>query len=73
MAFVRRHMLNVMKRGFVIAQNCRFPWLTQKELQVPLPTLKPVKESRVGKGISAQASHRTVLETLTSHGSSHSV
>ena len=29
--------------------------------------------SRVGKGISAQASHRTVLETLTSHGSSHSV
>ena len=28
--------------------------------------------SRVGKGISAQASHRTVLEILTSHGSSHS-
>ena len=30
-------------------------------------------ESRVGKGISAQAPHRTVLETLTSHGSSHSI
>ncbi|MCW3107173.1 MAG: hypothetical protein JWQ09_1679 [Segetibacter sp.] len=31
------------------------------------------RNSRVGKGISAQAPHRTVLETLTSHGSSHSV
>ena len=29
--------------------------------------------SRVGKGISAQAPHRTVLESLPSHGSSHSV
>ena len=29
-------------------------------------------KGRVGKGISAQASHRTVLEILTSHGSSHS-
>ena len=28
--------------------------------------------SQVGKGISAQASHRTVLETLASHGSSNS-
>ena len=28
---------------------------------------------RVGKGISAQASHKTVLEILTSHGFSHSV
>jgi hypothetical protein len=27
---------------------------------------------RVGKGISAQASHKTVLEILTSHGFSHS-
>ena len=27
--------------------------------------------SRVGKGISAQAPHKTVLETLTSHGFSH--
>ena len=26
---------------------------------------------RVGKGISAQASHKTVLEILTSHGFSH--
>jgi len=31
-----------------------------------------IAEGRVGKGISAQASHRTVLEILTSHGSSHS-
>ncbi len=30
------------------------------------------EKSRVGKGISAQAFHRIVLETLTSHGSSHS-
>ena len=29
------------------------------------------EDSRVGKGISAQASHRTVRETLTSHGSSN--
>jgi hypothetical protein len=28
---------------------------------------------RVGKGISAQASHKTVLETLASHGFSQSV
>jgi len=27
---------------------------------------------RVGKGIAAQASHKTVLEILTSHGFSHS-
>jgi len=31
------------------------------------------KSGRVGKGISARASHRTVLESLPSHGSSHSV
>jgi L-rhamnose isomerase/sugar isomerase len=30
-------------------------------------------QGRVGKGISAQASHKTVLEILTSHGFSHSV
>ena len=34
MAFVRRHMLNEMKRGFVIAQNCRFPWLAQKNCRL---------------------------------------
>ena len=28
-------------------------------------------DSRVSKGIAAQASHRTVRETLTSHGSSN--
>ena len=28
-------------------------------------------DSRVGKGISAQASHRTVREVLTSYGSYH--
>ena len=28
---------------------------------------------RVDKGISAQVSHRTVLESLPSHGSSHSM
>jgi hypothetical protein len=38
-------MLNVMKRGFVIAQNCRFPWLTQKELQVPLAHSKRIAGS----------------------------
>lgn len=27
---------------------------------------------RIGKGISAQALHKTVLEILTSHGFSHS-
>jgi hypothetical protein len=31
-----------------------------------------VMKGRVGKGISAQASHKTVLEILTSHGFSHS-
>jgi ABC-type histidine transport system ATPase subunit len=35
--------------------------------------LGDLKIGRVGKGISAQASHRTVLEILTSHGSSQSV
>ncbi len=29
------------------------------------------KQSRVGKGISAQASHKTVREALTSYGSYH--
>ena len=29
------------------------------------------RESRVGKGISAQASHRTVREALASYGSYH--
>jgi hypothetical protein len=33
---------------------------------------KPIRESRVGKGIAAQASHRTVRESLDSYGSSHS-
>jgi putative transposase len=32
-----------------------------------------IASSRVGKGISAQASHKTVLETLASHGFSQSV
>ena len=32
-----------------LKKNCRFPWLTQKELQVPLPTLKPVKENLQGR------------------------
>ena len=49
MAFVRQHILHVMMRGFVIAQNCSFAWLTQKDLQVPLPTLKPVKENLQGR------------------------
>ena len=51
-----------------------------KERRKSLPiseAISPLKvagdNSRVGKGISAQAPHRTVLETLTSHGSSHSV
>ena len=35
-------------------------------------TQRPVPESRIGKGISAQALHKTVLEILTSHGFSHS-
>ena len=30
-----------------------------------------IAQSRVGKGISAQASHRTVREALTSYGSCH--
>jgi hypothetical protein len=30
---------------------------------------KPIRESRVGKGISAQVSHRTVREPLDSYGS----
>jgi hypothetical protein len=30
-------------------------------------------QSRVGKGISAQASHRTVREALTSYGSCHTI
>jgi len=29
------------------------------------------RPGRVGKGISAQASHRTVLDSLPSHGSCH--
>jgi hypothetical protein len=33
----------------------------------------PVRESRVGKGISAQASHRTVREALTSYGSCYPI
>ena len=32
-----------------------------------------ILESRVGKGISAQASHRTVREALTSYGSCHAI
>jgi len=38
-----------------------------------LALLGYLKNGRVGKGISAQASHKTVHEILTSHGFSYSV
>jgi len=51
-----------------------------KLIKVLLPACRQAEDnicrliinSRVGKGMAAQASHKTVLEILTSHGFSHS-
>ena len=44
------------------------------EMLLPPGTRRRVpSESRVGKGISAQASHRTVREALTSYGSCYPI
>jgi len=46
---------------------------TMRAAICPRKTQGPLRESRVGKGISAQASHRTVREALTSYGSCYPI
>ena len=50
-------------------QFCRIASGFRIPIRIAIGTLN----SRVSKGISAQASHRTVLETLASHGSCYLV
>ncbi|MCY7422113.1 MAG: hypothetical protein LH478_10285 [Chitinophagaceae bacterium] len=52
----------------IIAQHCRFPWLTQKELQVPLPALKPMKENLQGRHVTALNPYLLVKNTNKSEG-----
>ena len=48
-------------------------WMGRSPQVIEDQVTYPLVSSRVGKGISAQASHRTVREPLNSYGSSHSV
>ena len=54
---------------FIIYLRCGLVTAPEQEAQNTLPP----PQCRVGKDISAQASHRTVREALTSYGSYYSV
>ena len=64
----------------VIATNSKIPtnwWLApntkKRSAYIPFNTVNIPNNSRVGKGISAQASHRTVRDSLPSYGSCYTI
>jgi len=50
-----------------------FIGFNKKQFKTHKETQPHKRDGRVGKGISAQASHRTVREALTSYGSYHTI